>query len=49
MALVEVHDVYKTYRKDSQGVQVFAGVNLEIERGEYLALMGRREAAKALC
>lgn len=47
MALVEVHDVFKTYRKDSQGVQVFAGVNLEIERGEYLALMGPSGSGKS--
>ena len=47
MALVEVHDVYKTYRKDSQGVQVFAGVNLEIEAGEYLALMGPSGSGKS--
>jgi len=47
MALVEVHDVYKTYHKDSRGVQVFAGVNLEIERGEYLALMGPSGSGKS--
>ena len=47
MALVEVHDVYKTYSKDSQAVQVFAGVNLEIESGEYLALMGPSGSGKS--
>jgi putative ABC transport system ATP-binding protein len=47
MALVEVHDVYKTYHRESQGVRVFAGVNLEIERGEYLALMGPSGSGKS--
>lgn len=47
MALVEVRDVYKTYRKDSQAVRVFAGVDLEIEAGEYLALMGPSGSGKS--
>jgi putative ABC transport system ATP-binding protein len=47
MPLVEVADVHKTYGKDSQAVQVFAGVELEIEAGEYLALMGPSGSGKS--
>ena len=41
MGLVTVRDVHKEYRRDTQAVPVLAGLSLEIEEGDFVALMGR--------
>ena len=40
MALVDVRDPSKTYQRGQETVPVLAGLNLSIEAGDYVALMG---------
>ena len=40
MALVEIQELTKVFYRDSQKIPVFEGVNLEMEQGEFLSLMG---------
>jgi putative ABC transport system ATP-binding protein len=47
MALVEIRDLSKVYYRDSQQIPVFDGVNLEMEEGEFLALMGPSGSGKS--
>jgi putative ABC transport system ATP-binding protein len=47
MALVEIRDVTKAYRRDSQDIPVFTGVNMDIAEGEFLALMGPSGSGKS--
>lgn len=47
MPLVEVRDVYKVYRRDAVEVPVLEGLDLTIERGEFLALMGPSGSGKS--
>lgn len=47
MALVEIRDVYKSFQRDSQRVDVFAGVSLDVEAGGFLALMGPSGSGKS--
>jgi putative ABC transport system ATP-binding protein len=47
MPLVEIRDLRKSYFRDTQEVPVFDGVNLTIEHGEFLALMGPSGSGKS--
>jgi putative ABC transport system ATP-binding protein len=47
MALVEVRNLAKYYTRDSQRIPVFAGLDLSIEKGEFLALMGPSGSGKS--
>jgi putative ABC transport system ATP-binding protein len=47
MALVEIRDVYKSFQRDSQRIDVFAGVSLDVEAGGFLALMGPSGSGKS--
>ncbi len=44
--LVEIRDVAKAYQRDSQRIDVFEHVNLNIQEGEFLALMGPSGSGK---
>jgi putative ABC transport system ATP-binding protein len=44
--LVRIHDVHKEYRRGSERIDVLLGVNVEIDRGEFLALMGPSGSGK---
>jgi putative ABC transport system ATP-binding protein len=47
MPLVEIRDLSKVFYRDSQEIPVFEGVNLEMEEGEFLSLMGPSGSGKS--
>jgi putative ABC transport system ATP-binding protein len=47
MALVDVRDLSKTYQRGQETVPVLAGLNLSIEAGDYVALMGPSGSGKS--
>ncbi len=47
MALIEVADLRKTYRTGSVAVQALAGVNLTVQDGEFLSIMGPSGSGKS--
>ena len=47
MALVEIRDVYKTFQRDTQKIDVFSGITLDVDEGDFLALMGPSGSGKS--
>ncbi len=47
MALIETHDLWKTYQMGSEEVHALQGVSMEIERGDYVAIMGPSGSGKS--
>lgn len=45
-ALIQVRDLDKTYRRGSQEVEVLQSLNLDVERGEFVAFMGPSGSGK---
>src|SRR3954447_4939607 len=47
MALVEIRDVYKSFQRDTQRIDVFSGITLDVDAGAFLALMGPSGSGKS--
>jgi putative ABC transport system ATP-binding protein len=47
MSLVEVRDVYKSFQRESQTVEVFVGLTIDFAEGSFTALMGPSGSGKS--
>ena len=47
MALIELKDIFKIYDMGAEKVHALNGVDLEIQRGEYVAIMGSSGSGKS--
>ena len=47
MALVEIRDVYKSFQREEQRIDVFTGLTLDIDAGSFTALMGPSGSGKS--
>ena len=47
MPLIETRDLWKTYQMGSEEIHALQGVSMEIERGDYLAIIGPSGSGKS--
>jgi putative ABC transport system ATP-binding protein len=47
--LIAVRNLAKTYRRGSEELHVLQGVSLDIDKGDFVAFMGRAARARPRC
>jgi putative ABC transport system ATP-binding protein len=47
MSLVEIRDVYKSFHRDTQRIDVFTGLSFDVAEGSFTALMGPSGSGKS--
>ena len=47
MTLVEIRDVHKVFQRDSERIEIFTGLTLDIAEGSFTALMGPSGSGKS--
>jgi putative ABC transport system ATP-binding protein len=47
MSLVEIRDVYKSFQRDAERIDVFSGLTMDFEPGSFTALMGPSGSGKS--
>jgi putative ABC transport system ATP-binding protein len=47
MALVQIRDVHKVFQRDSERIEIFTGLSLDITEGSFTALMGPSGSGKS--
>lgn len=47
MSLIEIHDIYKIYNPGENEVRALDGINLTVEQGEFLAIVGQSGSGKS--
>jgi len=47
MALVEIRDVFKSFKREAQTVDVYSGLSIDFEEGSFTALMGPSGSGKS--
>jgi len=49
MALIEFRDIYKIYQMGDTEVRAIDGINMKIEAGEFVAIVGQSGSGKSTC